>query len=86
MDTDERQELDRLILEEKRLVARDILASAWEDGIEAGIEPDLLAESLIHAAIEELVRRCGAPESEKLVQRLVQMEDEGRFTTARTLQ
>ncbi|MCB1450401.1 MAG: hypothetical protein R3D34_11370 [Nitratireductor sp.] len=86
IESDERQELARLIREEKQLVARDLLASAWDEGIEAGIEPEILADAIVCAAIEELVAHSGQSWSAKLVEKLVTMENEGRFTTIRTLQ
>ncbi|MEZ5799342.1 MAG: hypothetical protein R3D29_01060 [Nitratireductor sp.] len=43
IESDERQELARLIREKSSLAARDLLASAQDEGIEAGIEPEILA-------------------------------------------
>ncbi|MEZ5872518.1 MAG: hypothetical protein R3D32_11890 [Nitratireductor sp.] len=86
IESDERQELARLIREEKQLVARDLLAGAWDEGMEAGIEPEILAEAIVCAAIEELVSHTGQAWSRKLVEKLSQMENEGRFATIRTLQ
>ena len=54
------EQLDAMMREEKRLIIRDLVADAWELGIEAGIEPQFLAEHFVTAAIEELFSAEGA--------------------------
>jgi hypothetical protein len=80
------EQLDAMIREEKRLIIRDLVADAWELGIEAGIEPQFLAEHFVTAAIEELFAAEGAHSAEKLASRLSQAIEGGLVPIPRQLQ
>jgi hypothetical protein len=79
VDSDRDKALAKALSEQKRLVAGDLFAEAWETGIKAGIEPELLAESLVRNAIGQLSRACGRAASEKLAAKLADLDSEGRL-------
>ena len=80
------EETDRLMTEEKRMAARELIAEAWEEGAQAGIEPDFLAEEMVHAVVMELVNTRGLEEATRLAERIAQKVDEGRLFAPHYLQ
>jgi len=78
--------LSAAIAEQKRLVAEDLFADAWEGGIGAGIEPEILAELLARRAIETLAASSGDETAQKIVDQLILLSKEGRLLVRRTLQ
>lgn len=80
------EQLDAMMREEKRLIIRDLVSDAWELGIEAGIEPQFLAEHFVMAVIEELFANSGAQAAEKLAGNLSQAIEGGLVPVPRQLQ
>lgn len=80
------EDYDRLIIEEMRLAARELVAEAWQEGALAGIEPELLAEEMVQAVVTELARERGVYGATQLTDRIVRLADEGRLLAPRRLQ
>lgn len=78
--------LSAAIAEQKRLVAEDLFAEAWDDGLDAGIEPEILAELLARRAIEALAESDGDDAACRIVERLLSLHREGRLVTRSSLQ
>ena len=52
-------DLDRLVAEEKKLVAIEYQNEVWADGTLEGIEPEIMAEAAFATALTELIRDNG---------------------------
>jgi hypothetical protein len=74
------------LVEEKRLASRELLAEAWDEGIGAGIEPELLAEEIVFAVLGELERARGHAVAASLSEQLVRLASEGHILRPRLLQ
>jgi hypothetical protein len=74
------------IAEQKRLVAEDLFAEAWDGGISAGIEPDMLAEMLARRALETLAGCTGEEAAAAVVARIDTLHQQGQLLVRRTLQ
>jgi len=82
----ETESIDELILREKRSVARNLLNEAWEEGVEAGIEVDILAQEMMHALIDVVSESIGPQCAIDLTRQVSQMAAEGRFLAPEQLQ
>ena len=63
-------DIDALIREEKRLTAAENHSDAWAEGLSAGIEPEIIAETALATAFAELVRSSGAHTAAALAERM----------------
>ena len=52
----ELQELDELIRSEQRLAAMRLLGEAWAGSVYEGIEHDILADTALDTAFQEIIR------------------------------
>jgi len=79
-------EIDALILEEKRTIAREHFLNAWDAAISEGIEPQIIARALVHGALSELASLKGDKEAAKMISDIRAMEASGEFLLDKTLQ
>jgi hypothetical protein len=86
IETKSDKALSAAIAEQKRLVAEDLFAEAWDGGIAAGIEPEILAELLARRAIEQFAAGSGEDAAASLFERLDLLHREGRLVTPQSLQ
>lgn len=63
-------ELDALVREEKRLTATECHAEAWAEGMSAGIEADIIAETAFATALGEIFRTSGEDATLLLLDRM----------------
>lgn len=86
MNSEDKDKLDVLIEKEKRAYAREYFSEIWENAVDEGIDPEILAEALVEGSLDELVIRFGAGEASKLIAQLQQMDELGMFPAVKTLQ
>ncbi|MGI9402589.1 MAG: hypothetical protein ACR2O0_15135 [Rhizobiaceae bacterium] len=82
----ESDSINELILREKRNIARNLLAEAWEEGMEAGIEVDILAREMMHALIDEISDSISPQSAIDLTNAMSKMAQEGQFLAPEQLQ
>lgn len=63
-------EIEALVREEMRLTADESHAEAWADGVCAGIEPEIIAESAIETALSELLHLSGEAATVALIDKM----------------
>ncbi|WP_075997902.1 hypothetical protein [Salaquimonas pukyongi] len=78
--------LEEKILREKQLVAETHLLEAWEAGLEDGIEPEILARTIVVKTLDQLSRSRGHEAAGALVSEISELESEGHFVQRKTLQ
>lgn len=86
MNTHKLDEIDALILEEKKSIANEYFAEVWEAASTDGIEPGLMAETLIHNALKQLAAARGDAEANKMIFNIRDMEANGEFLLDKTFQ
>jgi hypothetical protein len=74
-----RSDIDAMIREEKRLTAVESHSEAWADGISAGIEPEIMAETALATALAELLRVSGDGAALALLERMRERVQAGEF-------
>lgn len=72
-------DLDALVREEKRLTATESHNEAWAEGLSAGIEPEIIAETALATAIDELTRSAGENAALMLLERMRDRVAAGEF-------
>jgi len=85
-EKNDRDKLDALIEREKRAYAREYFCEVWENALEEGIDPEILAEAMIEGALSELAVKNGASEASRLIDQLKELDKLGLFPANRTLQ
>jgi len=80
------ENLDALILEEKKRVALEFFNEAWASAIDEGIEPHILAESAVSTALTKLTESEGEQHAETLVEALPGQLECGKFNPNISLQ
>lgn len=80
------EQLETAIREEKRQILQDLLGEAWDLGVEAGIEPALIAEGFVLASFEELYAVEGAQSANALAEQFSTAIEQGLFPVPRDLQ
>lgn len=73
------EDLDALLHEEKRNVARGLVEEAWDAAVAEGIEAPIVAESAVTAILLALDEACGDDAVRGLIARLSDLETAGRF-------
>ena len=79
-------DLDRLLREEKQRVALEFFEDAWQAALDEGIEPAILAETAVEAALTGLDREEGQSSVARLVAALGERCENGAFIADRVLQ
>jgi hypothetical protein len=82
----QKNELEQLIAERKRMVARDLIEEAFDRGQEAGVDAEILADTFVYCAIELLQESRGAGIAGSLLEKYSRMSEEGRLPGAVRLQ
>lgn len=72
--------------EEQRRIALEILLDAWDEGLSEGIEPDVMAQTAIFAALSDMVDAYGEEPVAKMAEKFATRVRSGEFTLNRTLQ
>lgn len=72
-------DIDAMIREEKRISATECHDEAWAAGLMAGIEPEIIAETAIVIALEELHRDSGEQAVLSLLDRMREQALNGAF-------
>ena len=78
--------LDEMIIEEKKRVAVEFFREAWFSALAEGIEPHILAESAMYAALSELTRYQGESSVSAIINQLPQKVENGDFLIDRVIQ
>lgn len=79
-------DIDDMIVHEKRQAALEYQNEAWADGMADGIEPEIIADAAIALAIRETVRIHGEDAAEALLTALRERIHAGEFSPKRTIQ
>jgi hypothetical protein len=79
-------DLDKLVAEEKKLVAIEYQNEVWADGTLEGIETEIMAEAAFATALVELIRDNGEVSALALLESLRDRISAGEFSTNRILQ
>lgn len=74
-----RNDIEAMIREEKRLTAVESHNEAWAEGISAGIEPEIMAETALVTALSELLRTSGDAAALGLLERMRERVEAGDF-------
>lgn len=80
------EDLDALILEEKRNVAREHFHQYWEQALEEVIDHGIVAEELISGVFEEIAKFEGDEHLSKMIDQLKLQHQQGKFLPIRTIQ
>ena len=79
-------DIDDMIVHEKRQAALEYQNEAWADGMADGIEPEIIADAAIDLAIRETVRIHGEEAAESLLSTLLDRVQAGEFSPRRSIQ
>ncbi len=79
-------DIDDMIVHEKRQAALEYQNEAWADGMADGIGPEIIADAAIDMAIRETVRIHGEDAAEALLTSLRDRVQAGEFSPKRTIQ
>lgn len=80
------ENLDDIILEEKRLVAQEHFLDAWEAGLSDGIEAEIIAKELIFGALRQLTISTSQAKATSLIEALNMQDALGNFLPNKTVQ
>ncbi|MEL6227243.1 MAG: hypothetical protein AAFR01_09520 [Pseudomonadota bacterium] len=68
------------------MVALSLMMTVWEEGVDCGVAPELLAYAAMYTALTDLVTAFGEDAVSDLMQGLVTRVQAGEFTLPTTLQ
>jgi len=86
MNTHKLDEIDAMILEEKKSIAKEYFSEIWEAAAADGIEPKLMAETLIQNSLKQLAEARGDDAANKMIFDIRAMEASGEFLLDKTFQ
>lgn len=86
MDAIKVDQIDELILEEKKSIAIEYFQNAWEAASEEGLEPHLMAETFVQQALLSLVNADGDAAANSVIDGIRAMEVNGEFLLNKTIQ
>ena len=86
MDQPSTENLDEIILEEKRLVAQEHFLDAWLGALEDGIDTEIIAKTLVKSALDQLAKVNGDSAVSALVREISVLEENGEFIPGKILQ
>ena len=78
--------LERLIENEKRELVRECFRETWEELRLEDIEPDMIAEIFVDAALKRLISERGGPEASKLIAHFMELDEIGFLSERHTIQ
>lgn len=77
---------DEVTLSQKKRAALDLIIDAWCNGLEEGIENEILAHAALFAALSDLIDVYGEDAVANLAARLPQRIHDGEFTITKNIQ
>ncbi len=86
MEKASQEDLEELILEQKRLVAEGHFFDAWERALNDGIDDGIIARALVRGALTQIARIGGDEEATQIIAEINQLEVEGDFLPTKTIQ
>ncbi|MBS3650661.1 hypothetical protein KEU06_18780 [Pseudaminobacter sp. 19-2017] len=78
------RDIDALVQEEKRLTALECHTEAWAEGLSAGIEADIIAETALATALYEVFRSSGEEVALSLIDRMRERVLAGEFAPSQS--
>jgi len=72
--------------EEQSEIMQQWFCELWEDAVEQGLDPEIIARVVIEGAVRELVHNSGEKAASRLVTRMKELEEHGAFLSEVTLQ
>ena len=79
-------DLSSLIENEKRALARECFFEMWEELSEEELEPEIIAEECVEAALKRLVAERGHQVVSQLISHFKQLDEMGLIPEKRSLQ
>ena len=79
-------DIDDMIVHEKKRVAMEYQHEAWADGRADGIETEIIAEAAFAFAIRETIRLGGEQGADAMLNSLRERMQAGEFTFNKTIQ
>lgn len=80
------QELEELILLEKRAVTRELINQAWDEAALEEIETSIIAETCINLALEKLASTGNSADISRLIKHFKNLDELGVMPVSTTLQ
>lgn len=77
---------EAVAIAEKKRVALNYLAGAWEDAIAEGVDSEILAHAALFAAFSDLIATYGEDAVAELARRLPERIGAGEFSLDRSVQ
>ena len=79
-------DIDDMIVHEKKQVALEYQNEAWADGMADGIEPEIIADAAFALAMRETIRIHGEDGAEPMLESLRERKLAGEFSPKRIVQ
>lgn len=77
---------DEAIIAQKKRAALDLIFDAWCNGLDEGIDNEILAHAALFAALSDLIETYGEEAVANLAARLPRRIHDGEFTLTRNMQ
>ncbi len=65
--------------QEQQKRAAEIIAKSWQDALDQGIDPSLVASTALSASLSSLVKTSGKEATIRIIKRLMGAVEGGRF-------
>ncbi|HFC04157.1 MAG TPA: hypothetical protein ENJ55_00510 [Rhizobiales bacterium] len=65
--------------QEKQKRAAELISKSWQEALDQGIEPELIASTALSASLSSLVKTTGKEATIRIVKRLIGAVEDGRF-------
>ncbi len=65
--------------QEKQKRAAELISKSWQDALDQGIEPELIASTALSASLSSLVKTTGKEATIRIIKRLMGAVKDGRF-------
>ena len=65
--------------QEKQKQAAELISKSWQDALDQGIEPELIASTALSASLSALVKTTGKDATIRILKRLKGAVEDGRF-------
>ena len=86
MNSEIPEDIDILINNEKRALVEECFLEVWTELTEEGIDPAVIAEIFVEAALKRLVREKGNEHASRLLAHFRELDEMGFLPPTRTLQ
>ena len=84
--TENSKEIDELIEEQQRELARQYFAEIWENAVADGIDTEIVAEVIIERSLHEIARHQGNNAASRLISHFNELDKLGFLPVSQTLQ